>query len=155
MVDSRAKGRTGESQARDILKKYTKLPWERTPLSGALDARHGMKGDIYIPNKDNVYCVEVKSYKDDHLTSKVLSSKSPTLYEWWAQTEREAQQTSKLPLLLFKYNRSKWFVAVGEVYLTEDLDHIALYRKDTDSYVFVYLLEAWLKYMSPGDFING
>lgn len=155
MVDSRAKGRAGETSARDLLRKYTKLQWERTPLSGALDARHGMKGDLYIPNCDNVFCVEVKSYKDDHLTSKILSGKTPTLYEWWAQAERGAEQTSKLPLLLFKYNRSKWFVAVGEVYLPEDVDHIMLYRKSTDSYVYIYLLEQWLKYMAPKDFTNG
>lgn len=155
MVDSKAKGRTAESAARDILRRYTGLKWERTPLSGALDERHGLKGDLYIPNKENVFCVEVKHYKDDHLTSKILTSKSPTLYEWWAQTEREATQVNRQPLLLFKYNRSKWFVAVGETYLPDALDHLALYRKDTDSYVFVYLLEAWLSYMSPKDFVNG
>ena len=155
MVDSRAKGRTGETAAKEILRKHTKLPWERTPLSGALDAKHGLKGDLYIPNANNTFCVEVKSYKDDHLTSKVLTSKSPTIYGWWEQTLRESAQTNKLPLLMFKYNRSKWFVATGEIYIPVDINHVALYRAIDDSYVFIYLLEEWIKYMKPEDFING
>ena len=88
MVDSRAKGRTAELKARDILRKYTNLEWERTPMSGALDAKHKLKGDLYIPEIKNTFCVEVKHYKDDHLTSKFLSGKTPTIIEWWKQTIR-------------------------------------------------------------------
>ena len=111
MPDSRAKGRTAELKGRDELRKLTGLTWERIPASGALDAKHGLKGDLYIPLKDNRYCVEVKHYKDDHLTSKLLTGKNPQLIEWWNQTNRQAKQVNKEPLLLFKYDRSKWFVA--------------------------------------------
>lgn len=111
MVDSRVKGRTGENQAKEELKKYTKLAWERTPLSGALDAKHLLKGDLYVPGKDIKYCIEVKFYKDDHISSKLLTSINPQLIQWWEQTIREAEQINKEPLLLFKYNRSIWFAA--------------------------------------------
>lgn len=155
MVDSRAKGRTAELKARDILREHTGLQWERTPMSGALNAVHSLKGDIYIPNSRNVFCIEVKSYKDDHLTSKILSSKNPQFYEWWYQACQQAEKCDKLPLLIFKYNRSKWFVATGELYASIELDHMYLYDKTSDSGVYVYLLEDWLKTMRAKDFIDG
>jgi hypothetical protein len=110
MIDSRAKGRTAELKCRDELRKLTGLMWERTPLSGALDAKHMMKGDVYVPQVNTKYCVEIKHYADDHVTTKLLTTKS-VFYDWWAQTVREAGQMSKEPLLIFKHNRSKWFVA--------------------------------------------
>jgi hypothetical protein len=111
MIDSRAKGRTAEMKARNELRKLTRLNWERVPMSGALDAKHGLKGDLYVPDADIKYCVEVKHYAEDHFNSKILTSKNPQFIQWWKQTIREADEIDKLPLLLFKYNRSKWFVA--------------------------------------------
>lgn len=132
MIDSRAKGRTGETQARDLLRKITKLDWERTPLSGALDPKHKLKGDLYIPGENLKFCVEVKFYKDDHLTSKLITSKQPQILDWWEQTEREANQVNRLPLLLFKFNRSKWFVAHN------DFD-IHLSMEDDNARILIYL----------------
>lgn len=151
-IDSRAKGRTAELKARDVLRKYTGLEWERTPLSGALSANHKLKGDLYLPDRKNTFSVEVKSYKDDHLTSKILSGKSPQFLEWWDQAERQAVECDKLPLLLFKFNRSKWFVATGELYSTFKLDHICIYKEDKDACIYVYILEDWLRTMKPTDF---
>lgn len=111
MIDSRQKGRTAELKARDELRKLTDLMWERTPMSGALDAKHKLKGDLYVPEVSIKYCVEVKHYADDHLTSKILTNKSPQFKLWWEQTVREAKQIDKEPLLIFKFNRSKWFAA--------------------------------------------
>lgn len=110
MIDSRAKGRTAELKCRDELRKHTGLMWERTPMSGALDAKHKMKGDVYVPGVNTKFCVEVKHYADDHISTKLLTTKS-VFYEWWAQTVREAEQMDKDPLLIFKHNRSKWFAA--------------------------------------------
>jgi hypothetical protein len=115
MVDSRQKGARAETAARDILRKYTKLGWERTPGSGALHEKHKLKGDLYIPDCKNRFCVEVKHYKDDHLTSKLLTDKSPQILEWWNQADRQALQVDRIPLLLFKFDRSKWFVATDQV----------------------------------------
>lgn len=112
MVDSRNKGRTAENKAKELLKSATGLPWERTPLSGALHEKHKLKGDLYVPGKDIKFCVEVKHYKDDHLTSKVISGKNPIFLSWWDQTVREANQIDKMPFLIFKFDRSKWFVAM-------------------------------------------
>ena len=111
MVDPRAKGARAETVIRDALRKYTGLQWERTPGSGALDPKHKLKGDLYIPDQNGIFCVEAKHYADDHLTSSVLTSKNPQLIQFWQQTVREAGQVSKRPLLIFKHDRSKLFVA--------------------------------------------
>jgi Holliday junction resolvase len=115
MVDSRAKGAKGETDVRDALRKHTGLKWERVPGSGALDAKHGLKGDLYVPGADNKYCVEVKFYEEDHLTSALLTGQNPQLLQWWQQTIREAGQVNKKPILIFKFNRSKMFVAQEEM----------------------------------------
>lgn len=143
---SKDKGTRAENTARDILRKYTGLQWERTPLSGALDPKHGIKADLYVPNKNNRYCIEVKHYADDHLTSKILTSKNPQLIEWWEQTLRESKQVSKLPLLIFKFDRSKLFVA----YQDFPPDSLAFLGVHTDNHDFyVSMLEDLLTLHSP------
>ena len=146
MVDSRDKGARAESDAKKVLKEHTKLNWERVPGSGALDPKHGLKGDLYIPNEQNQFCVEVKHYAEDHLTSKILTGKDPQLLEWWQQTKRQAQQTTRKPLLIFKFDRSKWFCA-------QEGMPTSSYRSmfiETELYaVYVSLLEDWLKHENP------
>lgn len=110
MVDSRQKGARAETALVKELKKVTDLNWKRVPGSGALHADHGLKGDVYVPNEHNYYAIEVKHYKDCHLTSKVLTDKTPQLMEWWSQAKRQGEQTDKQPILFFKHDRSKWFV---------------------------------------------
>ena len=111
MVDSRQKGGRAEAAAKKLLIDKTGLDWQRTPGSGALNEAHKLKGDLYIPDEKNKFCVEVKHYKDDHLTSKILTSKDPQLLQWWEQAVRQGLQVGREPLLLFKFDRSKWFVA--------------------------------------------
>jgi hypothetical protein len=126
MIDSRAKGRTAEIKARDELRKLTGLDWERTPMSGALDPKHKLKGDLYVPGENIKYCVEVKHYAEEHVNTKILTSTKPMFLQWWAQTVREAEQMKKEPLLIFKYNRSKWFAAFTEYDVSlslQDEDH--------------------------------
>jgi len=109
MVDPRAKGAEGERQVRDLLKGHTGLAFERVPMSGALDY---LKGDIFLPNMHNNYCIEVKFYKDSHFNDKILTAlKSNVFIKWWEQTTEQAKKAGAKPALFFKYNRSKIFVA--------------------------------------------
>ena len=148
MVDSRQKGARAESAAKGLLIKHTGLDWQRTPGSGSLNAAHKLKGDLYIPDAKNKFCVEVKHYKDDHLTSKVLTDKNPQLLKWWEQAVRQGGQTSRVPLLLFKFDRSKWFVAftIGalnkEYGIQGDYSYITLNTYDT--IIHIAKLELWL-----------
>ena len=114
MIDSRAKGARGELLVRDTLRSLTGLKWERTPGSGALAPTHQLKGDLYIPNCNNTYCIEVKNYADDQISTKLLTGKTPLVLEWWEQALRQGKQVQKEPLLIFKHDRSKLFVAFNE-----------------------------------------
>lgn len=109
MVDSREKGARAESAVRDELRRLTGLAWERTPGSGALNEKHKLKGDLYIPDSKNLYCVEVKHYAEDHFTSALLTGKNPQIIEWWSQALRQGKQVDRKPLLIFKHDRSKLF----------------------------------------------
>lgn len=146
MVDPRAKGARAETLIRDQLRELTKLQWERVPSSGALDPKHGLKGDLYLPNEKNLYVVEVKHYQEDHLTSKVLTGKSPQFFEWWDQAVRQGKQVDKKPILLFKFDRSKIFVAFTDM-PTGNYRWILLSALDHE--VYVALLEEWHNVEQP------
>lgn len=151
MVDSRAKGARTENIVKILLRDHTKLNWERVPSSGALDEKHGLKGDLYVPLHNNIYCVEVKGYAEDHLNSSVLSSKSPQLLQFWEQAVTQAKKVKKHPLLIFKHDRSKIFVAYNNIIPNETYSYIFISR---DNYTFfIALLEEWLQSENPR-FIN-
>ena len=108
VVDSRAKGARGEYLVRDLLREHTGLQFERVPMSGALEY---LKGDLYIPNQNNSYCIEVKNYADSPLSDKVLTQqKTNNLIRWWTKLKSQAKGGNQEPLLFFKYNRSPIFV---------------------------------------------
>ena len=145
MVTSNTKGAYGETVIRDKLRQLTGLQFERVPSSGALDPKHGLKGDLYIPGSTNTYAIECKNYEDDQLTSKVLSGKNPKLIEFWEQAMRQGHQVNKKPLLIFKFDRSKIFVAYEEIPNTVDNIFISV---GTNQF-YVSLLEDWIKYENP------
>lgn len=142
MVDSRQKGYTAELNARNKLRELTKLPWERVPQSGALSENHKLKGDLYIPECKNLFCIEVKHYKDDNLTSKILTGKNPKILEWWIQAESQARKVSKIPLVIFKHDRSKWFVIFNHI------------KNPKDSYRHLYINKFNLYFAKLEDFIK-
>jgi hypothetical protein len=126
-----------------MLRKHTGLAWERVPGSGALDPKHGLKADLYVPNRNNLFCVEVKGYAEDHINSGLLTHKTPQIIEWWQQTQRQARQVDKLPLLIFKYDRSKLF---GATVMVDDnmMDKRWLMFYSPDYEFYIFLLEDWL-----------
>lgn len=146
MVDSREKGARAESVIRDVLRKATGLQWERVPGSGALNEKHQLKGDLYIPGEKNLYVTECKHYADDHLTSSVLTSKNPQLLEWWTQAVRQGVQVSKKPLLIFKHDRSKIFCAFEEV---PSADYRYMFVRVGEHEFFVALLDDYLAHEQP------
>lgn len=146
MVDSRQKGATAETKVRDELRKLTKLKWERVPGSGALDAKHGLKGDLYIPGEKCLYCVEVKHYASDHFNTTLFTSKDSQFMQFWKQTIRESGQVDKKPLLIFKHDRSKLFCAFLD-FPTCDYRHVYV---SVDGHEFyVALLDDWVRNEAP------
>jgi len=111
MVDSRAKGARGEYLIRDMLRDFTKLRFERVPMSGALEY---LKGDLYVPNERNRFCIEVKNYSESPLSDKMFTQeKTNNIILWWNKLNFQAKNGNQEPLLFFKYNRSKVFVVTS------------------------------------------
>jgi len=146
MVDSRAKGARTETVVRDALKKHTGLAWERVPGSGALDPKHQLKADLYVPGRTNLYAVEVKGYAEDHISSALLTGKNPQLIEFWKQSVRQGQQVNKKPLLAFKFDRSKIFVAFLDM---PTADYRYLFVSIDEHEFYIALLEDWLVNEQP------
>lgn len=145
-VDPRAKGARAESVVKDALKLATGLKWERVPGSGALNEKHGLKGDLYVPNEKNLWCVEVKHYAEDHLDSRLLTSKDPQLIQFWKQAIRQGEQVGKEPLLIFKFDRSKLFAAFRE-FPSGGYSYIFISAQGYEFYVA--LLDQWLAAEGP------
>ena len=142
MVDSRAKGARGEYLVRDMLREATGLKFERVPASGALEY---LKGDIYVPNNKNIYCIEVKNYADSPLTDKIFTAtKTNNLIRWWKKVVQQAYNGDQKPLLFFKYNRSRVFV-VTEVKPSNKTDYMYI------SFLkcYICLADEWLEVEQP------
>ena len=99
MVDSRAKGQRGEYLVRDMLRDASGLQFERVPSSGALAY---LKGDLYIPDANNAFCIEVKNYEKSPLSDKVFTNKTNYLLIWWEKIVKQAELKLQQPLLFFR-----------------------------------------------------
>lgn len=135
MVDARLKGQRGEYLVRDLLRKHTGLGFERVPSSGALSY---LKGDLYIPDSNNRFCIEVKNYEKSPLTDKIFTNKTNYLLLWWEKIVDQASIKDQEPLLFFKYSRSKLYVVTG----TEPKKAKYMYISWLNCYVL--LAEDWL-----------
>ena len=136
MVDSRAKGQRGEYLVRDMLRDASGLQFERVPSSGALAY---LKGDLYIPDANNAFCIEVKNYEKSPLSDKVFTNKTNYLLLWWEKIVKQAELKLQQPLLFFKYSRSKVFVVTN--IKPENTKYMHISWLDCD----VCLAEEWLE----------
>ena len=144
MVDSRAKGYRAESQCKEVLSKHTGLNWQRIPASGALSEVHGLKGDLYIPGEKNKYCVEVKSYKESAINHLLLSGVGKPLIEWIEQAIRQGIQVDKEPLLIFKHDRSPFYMCSWEE--PANVEKYLTYQYDAEELpVYITNLIDWLE----------
>jgi Holliday junction resolvase len=138
MVDSRAKGARGEYIVRDLLRLWIGHQFERVPSSGALAY---LKGDIYVPHRKNIFCIEVKNYADSPLSDKIFTQeKTNNLMRWWRKLLIQANGGSQEPLLFFKYNRSKIFVVTEREPLNVKYMFISWLN------CYIALAEEWLEH---------
>jgi Holliday junction resolvase len=131
-----AKGTRGEHVAIAALNKHSGLDFKRVPLSGA----GHIKGDIFLVNKANRFCIECKNYSEDHLTSKILTSKDSQFEKWWLQATEQAEKSKQEPLLIFKFNRSKLFVATYVEMVSDKYKYFILHPHK----IYIAKLEEWL-----------
>jgi Holliday junction resolvase len=135
MVNPRQKGASCEIVVRDLLIQRTGLPFERVPGSGA----GAIKGDLHIPRAKDRFCIEIKHYADSHFNDKIFTSKTNNIVVWWKKLVTQAASNNKEPILIWKYNRSKFYVCT------------AIKPVNTDNYVdirwlgcYTLLLDEWL-----------
>ena len=107
MVNSRRKGHDAELKAAAMLKRITGLEFVQTPGSGS----GKIKGDLMIEHKKNLFCIEIKHYKDMGFNHKIFTQKSNTFVNWWSKLCKQSQDMNQEPLLIFKENHSQWYVA--------------------------------------------
>jgi hypothetical protein len=114
---SKAKGSAFEAKIAASLTIDFGKQFRRVPLSGALE---WMKGDIMciVDTAWFPWCIECKHYKEINFNS-LLTAKSADMYSFWEQTQREALVMEKKPLLIFRWDRSKDFVAYDDDIIVE------------------------------------
>lgn len=107
MVNSRRKGHDAEIKAAAMLKRITGHEFVQTPGSGS----GKIKGDLMVEHKKNLFCIEIKHYKDMGFNHKVFTQKSNVFVNWWSKLCKQSEQMNQEPLLIFKENHSQWYVA--------------------------------------------
>jgi len=140
---SKIKGSAYEAKIAKLLTNEFKVEFRRVPLSGAIDY---LKGDIWTP-KDTAwwpYCIECKHYKDIQWNN-FLTSKTTDMLTFWKQTLREAEVMEKKPLLIFRWNRSKDFIAFDDDLKVEHYVEV----KSFGYHFKITLLEEWIKKTKP------
>jgi len=140
MVDSRAKGARGEYLVRDMLRNATGLQFERVPASGALEY---LKGDLWVPNEKNLFCIEVKNYAESPFNDKIFTApRTNNLIKWWKKLEKQAAGGGQEPLLFFKYNRSPVFVVTNMTPQSEELKWVFIEWLNC----YVMVADDWLEH---------
>ena len=93
-----------------------------------------------VPDKVNLFTVEVKFYKDIGFNSKIYTQKSNNLFKWWSKLCKQAQQMEQEPLLIFRENHGKFFAAtVRKPKNTLQYMHIAWLG------AYILIAEHWLE----------
>ena len=137
---SKIKGSAYEAKIKDILNAaFPTIQFERVPLSGAIEY---LKGDIWTPHDTAAWpwCIEAKHYAELDWNY-LLTSKTTDILNFWKQTLREADVMKKKPLLIFRWNRSKDFVAFNDDIIVESYVEVKSF-----GYSFkIALLDDWLK----------
>lgn len=107
-MNSRAKGCRNERKAADLISKWAKRKFARTPSSGGLNWKSAnSKGDIVCTTEGHYFpfCVEIKAHKDINFSELLLPHKKGVkILEFWAQAVRDADKCNKIPMLMMRYN---------------------------------------------------
>ena len=96
MVNSRRKGHDAELKAAAMMKRITGHNFIQTPGSGS----GKIKGDLYVEHKHNLFCIEIKHYKDMAFNHKIFTQKSNVFVKWWSKLCKQAEQMNQEPLLI-------------------------------------------------------
>ena len=135
---SKIKGSAYEAKIRDLLTEQLKIEFKRMPLSGSLEY---LKGDLWTPHDTAAwpYCIECKHYAEVNWNG-LLTAKSSDLLDFWRQAVREAKVMKKMPLVIYRWNRSKDYICWSD---DINLD-LQITYKGFDCEFKMGLLQDWL-----------
>lgn len=136
---SKAKGSAFEAK---IARKFTEAfgkEFKRVPLSGAIEY---LKSDIFVPSDTAwfPYILECKHYKEVKWNG-FLTAKSSDIYKFWEQASNDAVKMDKKPLLVFRWDRSKDFVAYSDQVVVTDYVEVSAFGQKFR----ISLLDDWIK----------
>lgn len=106
-MSSRSKGNRNERRAAELLQKWTRRKFARTPSSGGLSWKTtNTKGDVVCIKEGHYFpfCVEVKAHKEINF-SHLLYDVDSKIMEFWKQCVEDAKRAKKVPMLLMRYDR--------------------------------------------------
>ena len=133
-MNSRSKGNRNERRACDLLKKWTRKKFARTPSSGGLSwKKTNAKGDVVCIKEGHYFpfCVEVKAHREINF-SHLLYDVDCKIMEFWDQCCHDAKEAKKVPMLLMRYNglpAELFFLAVPtNFYQTLYIDQLHINR---------------------------
>lgn len=112
-INSRAKGANFERDIAKFLSDWWGVDFRRTPASGGLHWANDnrVSGDIVPPpNSDFPFSVECKKHEGWNFEQVIKGTGDVT--SWWKQCTTDADEFSKVPLLIFSKNRSPVFFMV-------------------------------------------
>lgn len=106
-MSSRSKGNRNERRACELLHKWTRRKFARTPSSGGLSWKtQNTKGDVVCIKEGHYFpfCVEVKAHREINF-SHLLYDVDAKIMEFWDQCVGDAKRAKKIPMLLMRYDR--------------------------------------------------
>lgn len=109
---ARTKGSNFERKTAKSFGGWWNAEFHRTPGSGSLhwSSSNNVAGDVVTPTEANFpFVIECKDHKDNWTLESVVLNKSD-VKNWWAQVVNDAISVNKVPMLVFKRNRSDIFI---------------------------------------------
>lgn len=118
---SKRKGNTYERRIADLLTESTGVNFRRVPASGGwnkFSTKHVrtdiFTGDLVCDRSDFLCSIEVKNRVKFSFESILSSPEKAPFTEWWFQCINDANSVKLHPLLFFKPDRAKDFLAIDE-----------------------------------------
>ena len=151
-MNSKRKGNRFERVVSQWLSEWTGFKFERNRLgSGAWHSNKDAGADITCTDQKHAHrcklSVECKSYKDIKFEHVLLGTKGSEIEKFWKQAKIDADRTSKVPILIMRYNsmpKDEFFLVVeselAEAFLTEhmyDNRYMAINTEDLCLYIFM------------------
>ena len=115
MTNSRTKGSRNERNVAKLLEAWSGYEFARTPQSGGLHwKKQHTSGDIVCIDERHgprfPYSIECKFHEDLdllHLISGLIGKKSNKIIDFWEQSEQDAKQVNKIPIVFMRRNGMK------------------------------------------------